>query len=157
MPQYLATKVKTRHDRLLFLECEGDTKLGASYGTRVPSRPARIVFQPERDVKPRTRALMQKLCAFDGTGKPLYYPRLFRGSIGDIAEVQEFVPVRLSEEPSGRSMEADLPIEWFPFSPLFEGLPFRLFTWIRLDDPNTGHVSGGHRVESLLGPAENAT
>ncbi len=130
-----------RHNRLVDTSVFDPRRSGDSFQTRLPSRPARLIFEGiEGDPLPRTKELTELMDATDG----VYAPTLYRGRVMAEPEENETVAVRLWEEPSGRALNAELTWDWFDRPP-WKGMPFRLMLWLTLDEH--GKEEPRHRLE----------
>ncbi|MEZ4301067.1 MAG: hypothetical protein R3B70_39390 [Polyangiaceae bacterium] len=153
MMQPLRTRVPYRHDRLLRAATD-ESRGVARFRTQVPVRPARLVFQ--HDPAPRTKEVISWIRRHDPLRRgetdedhrrAPYSPFVYRGEIAAHPEGEGDLEVRLWEEPSGRPLAAELPLEWFEGAALYKGMPFRLVTWM-VEVPD-GEPVARHRIESL--------
>ncbi len=132
----LRTRVPYRHDRLV-VGREGLPALSLRFQSRVPVRPARIVFQGHP--RPHTTEMARWIHdhdprrAEDGR-RPPHFPFAYRGYVAEPPEAGQPVAVRLWEEPSGRPLEGELPRDWFHDVAPHKGMPFRLITWMVEDE-----------------------
>ncbi len=148
------TRLPVRHE--MHPNAAASSELGrlGSFKTTVAVRPARLVFQGVP--RPRTDDLVWKIwqqyaSANDRKAhKAIHTPFVYRGQVDGHAEEGEDVRVRLSEEPSGRPLVAELPWRWFETANLlpYKGLPFRLVTWMVKGDTDT--LEARYWMESLL-------
>jgi hypothetical protein len=123
--------------------------LGINFSARVAVRPARLVFQ--HYPHPRTAEIAKWIQEHQAGGadskKAPYAPFVYRGSVAAHPEKGADIEVHLWEEPSGRPLEGQLPLEWFePHAP-YKGMPFRLVTWMVEAAPLT--LITRHRIELL--------
>jgi hypothetical protein len=132
-----------RHASLFSLRGVDPEVQTATFQSRVPVRPARLVFQGH--VKPRSADLAWEIHAM--AKEVAYFPFVYRGWVSGATDDGGNVPVKLWEEPSGRPLEAELPLDWFKERLPFKGMPFRLVTWMTVAP--TGKLISDRNIESL--------
>lgn len=153
MTQPLRTLVPFRHDRLSPPDRE-ESRLAIHLRTSVHVRPARQVFQ--HDPKPRTAKIVEWIRKNDPLRKqegdedwkrPPYAPFVYRGEVAAHPEDGHPVEVHLWEEPSGRPLNAPLPLAWFESISPYKGMPFKLVTW--MVEHETEAPIARHRLQAL--------
>jgi hypothetical protein len=140
MPRSFCTKLPFRHDRVFL---SPDRLLSRTFQIRVPVRPSRLSFQDYP--LPRSEQIARWIHDH-GEQKAPHSPFVYRGDVVAL-DTGEGVAVHLWEEPSGRSLVAELPADWFDGLTLYKGLPFKLVTWMVEATP--GNLEERHRVEPL--------
>lgn len=153
MTQPLRTRVPFRHRRPSPPD-RNESKLATRLRTSVEVRPARLMF--EHEPKPRTAEIVEWIHKNDPLRKqdgdedwrrPPYAPFVYRGEVAAHPEEAYPVEVHLWEEPSGRPLNAPLPLDWFESIPPYKGMPFRLVTW--MVEHETGASIARHRLQAL--------
>lgn len=142
------SKVPVRHDFFFPRAASEPRSTAMVLRTQMPVRPSRLVLQGE--IRPHSAALVERIYEEPETSnrKAVHFPFVYRGSIAAHVDDDGDVHVRLWEEPSGRALEAELPRSWFYEKRLYKGMPFRLLTWMVVDD--AGDLSPMHSLESLV-------
>lgn len=113
-----------------------EEKASRTFQTIVAVRPARLVFHGLP--RPRTDELVWRIWesyaseSDKAAKKAIHTPFVYRGHVDAHVNAGDAVRVRLSEEPSGRPLIAELPWDWFRKANLvpYKGFPFRLVTWM---------------------------
>lgn len=153
MSQPLRTRVPFRRRRPSPPDRD-ESKLATRLRTGVAVRPARLMF--EHEPRPRTRHIVEWIHNNDPLRRqegdedwkrPPYAPFIYRGEIAAPPDDDAPIDVRLWEEPSGRPLEAQLPLDWFEQIKPYKGMPFRLVTW--MVEHETGATIARHRLEQL--------